>query len=192
MPDVNPAEQANDIADAIAYLRANAAKLEIFADKIVLMGHSAGAHLAALVATDTRYLDRAAVPVAAIKGVILLDGAGYDVAAQMAYPGNRVQAMYEAAFGTNPATQAALSPISHVAAPNSANWLILHVARRPDAKAQSAALGAGLTSNGANASVVPVPESTHSSINKDAGTDGTFTANAIAKFLSQHVTKIRD
>ena len=100
--------------------------------------------------------------------------------------------MYEAAFGRNPATQATLSPVSHVAAPNSPNWLILHVASRPDAKAQSTALGAGLASNGANVSVVPVPDSTHSSINKDAGTDGTFTANAIAKFLAQRITNIRN
>lgn len=192
VPDVTPAEQAIDIASAIAYLRANAAKLGISPNKIVLMGHSAGAHLAALVATDTRYLDRAAVPVAVIQGVILLDGAGYNVAAQMAYPGNRVQNMYEAAFGKNSATQAALSPVSHVAAPNSPNWLILHVSSRPDAKPQSSALGAGLKSNGASVSVVPVPNSTHSSINKDAGTNGTFTANAIAKFLAQHVTNIRN
>lgn len=192
VPDVTPADQATDIASAIAYLRANAAKLGISPDQVILMGHSAGAHLAALVATDTRYLDRAAVPVAAIQGVILLDGAGYDVAAQMANPGNRVQTMYEAAFGKNQATQATLSPVSHVAAPNSPNWLILHVASRPDAEAQSTALGAGLASNGASVSVVPVPDSTHSSINKDAGTDGTFTANAIAKFLAQHVTNIRN
>lgn len=192
VPDVAPDDQANDIASAIAYLRANAAKLGISADMIVLMGHSAGAHLAALVATDTSYLDRAAIPVAAIKGVILLDGAGYDVGTQMAYPGNRVQTMYEAAFGKNSATQAALSPVNHVAAPNSQNWLVLHVATRPDAKAQSSALGGRLKSNGANVSVVPVPDSTHSSINKDAGTDGTFTANAIAKFLAQIGTNNRD
>ena len=192
VPDVTPSEQATDIATAIAYLRANAAKLGISQDKIVLMGHSAGAHLAALVATDTKYLDRAVIPVAAIQGVILLDGAGYDVAAQMAYPGNRVQNMYEAAFGKNSASQATLSPVSHVAGPKRLNWLILHVTRRPDAQAQSAALGEGLTANGADVSVVSVPDSSHSSINKDAGTNGTFTANAIVKFLAQHVTNIRN
>ena len=74
----------------------------------------------------------------------------------------------------------------------SPNWLILHVTSRPDAKAQSAALGEGLTANGADVSVVSVPDSSHSSINKDAGTNGTFTANAIVKFLAQHVTNIRN
>ena len=45
-------------------------------ERIFVMGHSAGAHLAALVATDDRHLKAEHLPLATIKGVILLDGAG--------------------------------------------------------------------------------------------------------------------
>lgn len=43
-------------------------------DDIVLMGHSAGAHIAALLATDRRYLQAAGVPHAGIRGVVGLAG----------------------------------------------------------------------------------------------------------------------
>jgi arylformamidase len=183
VPSVKPDDQARDIASAIALLRKDAGRLGFDPNRIILMGHSAGAHLAALVATDTRYLAAAGVPLSAVRGSVLLDGAGYDVPKQMAYDGNRVAGMYQAAFGSNPEGQKALSPATHVAAPNSANWLILHVASRADSKAQSEALGAGLKGSGARVAVKAVPDSTHMSVNRDAGVAGSFVANEISAFV---------
>lgn len=183
VPSVKPDDQARDIATAIAVLRKDAGRLGFDPDRIILMGHSAGAHLAALVATDTRYLATAGVPVSAVKGSVLLDGAGYDVAKQMADKGNRVMGMYDAAFGSDPAQQMKLSPVAHVAAPNTGNWLILHVASRADSRAQSDALGVGLKSSGANVAVKAVPDSSHMSVNRDAGVAGSFVANEISAFV---------
>lgn len=121
VPQATVEQQAADIAAAIAWARANAAANGLDPDRIVLMGHSAGAHLVALVGTDPRYLAAAAVPIGAVKGVVLLDGAGYDIAGQMARPGNLVAGMYDAAFGKDVARQKALSPTLHAAAPNVAN-----------------------------------------------------------------------
>jgi arylformamidase len=183
VPQVTPAEQAQDIANAIAMLRRNAAELGFDPNRITLMVHSAGAHLAALVSTDTRYLDKAGVPVRAITGTVLLDGAGYDVAAQMAYKGNRVSDMYDAAFGKDPAMHKALSPVTHVAAPNVSRWLILHVASRQDSKAQSEGLARGLNAVGNEAQVIAVPGSTHMTVNRDAGGADSIVGRAIAAFL---------
>ncbi len=93
VPQATVESQAADIAAAIARLRADAAANGLDPERIVLMGHSAGAHLAALVGTDPRYLRAAGVPMSAVKGVILLDGAGYDIAAQMRRRDNQVGAM---------------------------------------------------------------------------------------------------
>jgi arylformamidase len=183
VPGVTPADQARDIATAIAHLRARAGKLGIDPDRIVLMGHSAGAHLAALVATDARYLREAGVPVSAVRGAILLDGAGYDVPAQMGSGLNRVQAMYEAAFTRDVATQKALSPLTHAGVPNAPRWLILHVERRDDARMQATRLGEALRTAGESVDVVAVPGSTHMTVNRDAGVTGTFVANSITAFL---------
>jgi acetyl esterase/lipase len=183
VPQATVEQQAADVAHAIAWLRANAAKEGLDPDRIVLMGHSAGAHLAALVGTDPQYLKAAGVPMEAIKGVVLLDGAGYDVAAQAGAPGNIIKPMYDAAFGTDPKRQAALSPTRQAAAPNVARWLILPIERRADSQAQSKGLANALTKAGASATVVAVPDESHGSLNKGLGEAGDFATEQVAGFL---------
>ena len=80
LPDAPVEQQAADVAAAIAKLTRDSATLGIDPDRIIVMGHSAGAHLAALVATDPAYLG---ADIARLWGVVLIDGAGYDVARQM-------------------------------------------------------------------------------------------------------------
>lgn len=184
VPQATVEQQAADIAAAIAWARGNAATHGLDPDKIVLMGHSAGAHLVALIGTDPRYLAAAGVPIGAVKGVVLLDGAGYDIAGQMARPGNPVAGMYDAAFGKDPARQKALSPTLHAAAPNVARWLILPIDRRDDSKAQSEGLAAALRPAGALAKVVAVPGESHASLNKGLGEDGDFATGEVDRFLA--------
>jgi len=184
VPKATVEEQAADVAASLAWLRANAAQLGIDPDRMVLMGHSAGAHLAALVGTDPAYFARAGVPLTAVDGIILLDGAGYDIAEQMARPGNPVAGMYDAAFGRDPVRQRSLSPAMHAASPNASNWLILPVASRPDSTAQSNGLAAGLRANGASALVVPVPGENHGSLNRGLGEVGDFATGKIDRFLA--------
>lgn len=147
VPDATVEQQAQDVADALAYLRGQAPALGVDPNRIVLMGHSAGAHLVALVGTDMRYLTKAGLKPDAVRGVIALDGAAYDVARQM-QEGNRVMAStYEQAFGTDPARQRALSPTLQAATPNAPAFLILHV-DRADGTAQANALAAALQAAG--------------------------------------------
>ncbi|ASY44240.1 MAG: alpha/beta hydrolase [Pseudomonadota bacterium] len=143
VPGATVEQQAQDVADAVAFLRRRAATLGVDPGRIVLMGHSAGAHLVALVGTDMRYFAKAGLSPDAVRGIIPLDGAAYDVAAQMAQSGRLMKGTYEQAFGTDPARQQALSPTRHAARPNAPAFLILHV-DRDDGTAQSQALAAAL------------------------------------------------
>ena len=165
-------------AGNLAYL----ALLALF--PFMLMGHSAGAHLVALVGTDPRYLQTAGVPMSAIKGVVLLDGAGYDVPSQASAEMNLVKPMYEAAFGSDPKRQAALSPTRNAAAPNVARWLILPIERRQDSQAQSKGLAEALNRTGASAAVVVVPGESHGSLNKGLGESGHFATGQVESFLA--------
>ena len=184
VPQATVEQQGADIASIVAWVRSHAAAEGLDPDRIVLMGHSAGAHLAALEGTDPRYLAAVGVPISAVKAVVLLDGAGYDIAAQMARPGNPVAGMYDAAFGKEPARQQALSPTLHAAAPNVANWLILPIDRRDDSKAQSEGLAAALRRAGASAKVVPIPGESHASLNQGLGETGDFATDEVDKFLA--------
>ena len=183
VPPATVEQQAQDLATALAWVRANAAQEGLDPDRIVLMGHSAGAHLVALLGTDTRYLAKAGVPLAAIKGIVLLDGAGYDVPTQASAEANIVKPMYDAAFSTDPKRQAALSPTRHAAAPNAARWLILPIERRADSQAQSKGLASALGAAGAVAEVKVIPDKSHGSLNKGLGEKGDQATAAVEAFL---------
>jgi arylformamidase len=182
VPSVTPAEQADDVSAAIARLRREPG---IDPDRIIVMGHSAGAHLAALVGTDESYLAKAGIPMSALRGIVLLDGAGYDVVAQMQSPGNPVQAMYDAAFTTDRKQQAALSPVTHVGAPDVSRWLIVNDADRPDAERQSALFAAALNRAGARAERLPVANTSHSALNLNVGKTGDPETARIDAFLTE-------
>lgn len=186
LPDGSVEDQASDIGKAIARLRADADSLGFNAEKIVLMGHSAGAHLAALVATDPIY---AGDDFAAIKGVVLLDGAGYDVPANMAAATRQSLQLYQSAFGTDPARQSALSPVTHVGGEDADNWLILHVADRQKSAVQSQQLAKALSAAGADAEVVAVDDTDHRQINVKLGQSGDFATSQIDAFLRKIFAK---
>lgn len=63
-----------DSARAVAWVREHAREFRGDPDRIVLMGHSAGAHMAAMLALDADYLAGAGVPSQAIVGLVGLSG----------------------------------------------------------------------------------------------------------------------
>ncbi len=152
VPAATVEQQAGDVATALAFLIKQADALGFEKNKVVLMGHSAGAHLAALVGTDMGYLKNAGLGPKALRGVIPLDGACYDVPRQITDGGKLMNDTYIQAFGTDRTRQTALSPTHHAAAPNAPAFLILHV-QRVDGAAQSQALGEALQQSGTKAVV---------------------------------------
>jgi len=140
-------EQAQDVADAVAYLVKQAGELGFDGNRVALMGHSAGAHLVALVGTDLGYLEKAGLSNNALRGIIPIDGAAYHVPSQIAEGGSFMRETYLQAFGSEPTRQLALSPTAQAAAPNAPAFLILHV-QRHDAVTQSKSLAEALRKAG--------------------------------------------
>ncbi len=139
VPAATVEQQAADVAKAIAYLHGKAGSLGVDENRIVLMGHSAGAHLSALVGTDPQYLQKAGLRFSDLRGVVPIDGAAYDVPAQMSEGAKIMRETYTQAFGTDPVRQKSLSPFWHAGGANAPAFLIVH-AERQDGKRQSQAL----------------------------------------------------
>ncbi|MEO5586572.1 MAG: alpha/beta hydrolase [Novosphingobium sp.] len=174
VPAATAEQQAADIASAVKALIDRAGALGLDRRRIVLMGHSAGAQLVALVGTDERYLQAAGLSFADLAGVIAIDGAAYDVPAQMRDGPELMQKTYAQAFGADPARQRLLSPTLQSSAPNAARFLLLHV-QREDGVRQTQALAAALKAGGSAVDVASVPGQGlmgHMEINRSLGDPG--------------------
>ncbi|MBI4458594.1 MAG: alpha/beta hydrolase, partial [Acidobacteria bacterium] len=107
-PAVKHPAHIQDVARAFAWVYKNASHYNIDRNRIVIIGSSAGGHLVALLALDTKYLEQEGVPPVAIKGVIPTSGI-YEVASWLE-PG-MVPTGKEQAFGTDPEVLAEASPM---------------------------------------------------------------------------------
>jgi arylformamidase len=103
--------QPEDIARAVTYLHRVADHYGYDPRRIFLMGHSAGAHLASLVALDGRYLRAAKAPDRAIAGVIAVSGI-YDLGLRGPIA-PRADELVEPVFGKDARVHAVASPLAH-------------------------------------------------------------------------------
>lgn len=184
VPDVTVKEMTGDIAKAIRWVHDHATDYGGDPKSLLVMGHSAGAHLAALVCTDDSYLKAEKLSLSIIKGCVPVDTAAYDVEKQIETVGVVRAAMYTGVFGKDEASQKDFSPISHVAKGKSIPaFLLLHVADRADSKAQSQAFAEKLKEAGVSAKVYAAEGKTHGTINSDLGVADDKPTQALFEFL---------
>ena len=148
VPEVGLAEMARDAAQGVAALLARAGELGIDRGRVVLMGHSSGAHLAALLGTDPRYLADAGLPPDALNGVIVNEGPAYDAREPSVRARWLHRRLIAPALPGEAAALAGFSPAVHAAAgPRGPAFLILHAARDNGAR-QAGLLEAALRQAG--------------------------------------------
>ena len=183
---VSPREQGQDVAEAVAWLHEHGEEHGCDPNRIFLMGHSAGAHLVALVSTDETLLKGCDLDLTAVAGTILLDGAGYDVPRQLEIARlPAMREMYVRVFG-DAAAQRLASPIEHVAAGKSIPpFLLFHVGHRADSREQAEALAAKLRAAGAPAEVVHAADKNHLTLNRELGAAGDEPTKKILAWLRE-------
>lgn len=177
LPDASPLQQAQDVARAIAAVQQRAPGWGADPRRVVLMGHSAGAHLMALVASSAAVRARAGAPIQPWLGTVLLDSATLDVPMTMHA---RHMRLYDDAFGADPATWAAVSPWHQLDGPTPP-VLIVCSSRRKEACAQARHYAGKVQSLGGRASVLP-RDLRHGEINEKLGEPGAYT-DAVEAFL---------
>jgi len=176
-------QMGEDVAKAIRWVHDHAKDYGGDPNTMFIMGHSAGAQLAALVGTDDRYLKAEKLTLSIIKGCVPVDGDTYDVPLQIATVEERRATIYKKKFGDG-ATQKELSPVTHVAkGKNIPPFLILHVAEHPEVKGQSERLAKALQEVGVSAKVYPAEGKTHTTINSELGKPDDKPSMAVFEFL---------
>lgn len=190
LPAVSLKDMMGDIAKAIRWVHEHAVEHRGNPNSLIIMGHSAGAHLAALICTDDRYLQAEGLSLAILKGCVPLDVSAYDVPKRLRDGGSVPDSNYTSVFGTTEAEQKELSPVCHIAKDKHIPpFLILHVASRDDTKAQAHWLADKLNESGISARVVAAEGKTHGTISSDLGGESDPPTLELWKFLEQFTRK---
>jgi len=184
-PEVQHPVYVQDVAAAIAWVYHHIASYGGDPERIFLLGHSAGAQLVALVATDETRLQVYGLDLGVIKGVVPLDGAGYDIPNRIHSSGSGiVEEAYQEAFGTDPAVWMDASPVYHVAAgKNIPPFLLIYAGEREDAVIQAETLAAALENAGVSVELFHAADKTHATVNQDLA-EGDYVFEKIIEFYA--------
>src|SRR5215218_1785313 len=178
LPAVDMGTLVRDVAKAFRWTHDHAAEFGGDPKRILVMGHSAGAQLAALICTDDRYLKAEGLSLDVVKGCVPVDGDTYDVPAIIATAEARWKAHglppakfgHREKFGNDPEKHKDFSAVTHVAKDKRIPpFLILYVAGHPDVTAQAQRLANVMKDAGLSATVFAAKESTHARINTELG-----------------------
>ena len=198
LPNVEMGAIIRDIAQSIHWVHDHIAKHGGDPKRILVMGHSAGAQLAALICTDERYLKAEGLTLAITKGCVPVDGDTYDIPAiiETAETRRRVHGQPQAKFGhrekfgITPEKHIDFSAITHVAKGKSIPpFLILHVADHPDNAAQAQRLGSVLKDAGLPATVFGAKDTNHTKINENLGVTDDPSTKALFDFVAEALKK---
>lgn len=194
LPNVDMGTIVRDIAKSIHWVHDHIEKYGGDPNRLFIMGHSAGAQLAALVCTDDRYLKSEGLTFAVLKGCVPVDGDTYDVPAiiETAETRRRVHGQPQAKnghrekFGNDPAKHRDFSAVAHVARGKGIPpFLILHVAEHPDTTAQAQRLGSVLKDAGVPVTVFGPRDTNHTRINAEIGVPDNPVTKALDNFLAR-------
>ena len=177
MPQADPLLQARDVATALAKAQGLAASWGGDPAKFILMGHSAGAHLVALLAASPALAREAGAR--PWLGTVALDSAALDLERIMRA---RHMRFYDKVFGADPAYWRSVSPSTVLAADATPMLLVCSTQRADGSCAQSRDFAAKVMAKGVRASVLP-QDLTHEQVNSTLGLPGAYT-EAVDGFMA--------
>jgi arylformamidase len=162
-------DQAEDVARALAFTQENAASWGGDPARVLLMGHSAGAHLVTLLTAAPQIAKaQGARPWV---GTVALDSAALDVVQVMEGKHPR---LYDRVFGDDRDFWAEVSPIHRLNGAPAAPLLLVCSSRRDDSCSRAKAFAAKAEAAGGRATVLSVDLS-HGEINAKLGLDSDYT-----------------
>jgi acetyl esterase/lipase len=173
VPHANPLQQAEDVATALAKVQTEAASWGGDPKRVILIGHSAGAHLVALLAANPELAYRAGAK--PWLGTVALDSGALNVPEIMA---RKHYSFYDRAFGDKPDFWRAVSPTLQLTAQATPLMLVCSSRRddscppNEDFAKRAKALGVPVT--------FETEDMTHREINEDLGLDSAYTASVDA------------
>ncbi len=186
-PKVRYPAHVQDVAKSIAWVRQNVNRYGGNPNRLYLMGHSAGAQLAALVSTDGRFLAAEGLKLTCLSGVVLLDGGTYDLTSTARF--SQKHDMLFAAFGKDPHVWWQASPLNNISEGKGIPpFFILYKSGRRDGWAQSQAFSNALRNAGVR-TVLKSFNKSHAALNEQIGGSQDIPTKEVLEFLSNQYQK---
>ncbi|WP_432799028.1 alpha/beta hydrolase [Poriferisphaera sp. WC338] len=184
-----------DTAAAIAHIYSMIRQHHGNPDRLFIVGHSAGAYLAALIATNPSYLAEHDLPLDILKGVIPIDTAKYDL-----LPIRRFALLVPdkswlvQALGQDLLTWQDASPAFHINKQTESNpippFLLLYCNSRRDASRAATNFAKRLNKYNHFATAVGYDDKTHLTINRQLGLPHDPPTETIMQFLNERISQL--
>ncbi|MET4082821.1 acetyl esterase/lipase [Pedobacter sp. UYP30] len=160
-PNVQYEKMGDDCALAVKWVKENIADYQASPDKIFVMGHSAGGHLAALINADPKYFEHVGIK-NPIKGLILDDPFGLDMH-QYLTEANKDDFYFEfiRTFTTKPSVWTMASPMHYLENIKNPQLLFYGSKTYPAIKLQTPEYARKLKANGIDVSITEVKGKSH-------------------------------
>lgn len=185
-PSVHHPANVQDVADAVVWLYENAQHYSADPENMFLIGHSAGADLAAMVAIDNKYLSKSGGSTRIIDGVVLLDGNGYDLSITMKNAGNKMKEWYTEAFGKTKKDWDQASAINFIEAGNEIPpFMIAYADDQELSQKQAITLSKKLSEVKVKNTVFHYEKKTTNSLSKELGKETDKPTEDIYRFLQE-------
>ncbi len=194
LPDVDMGMIIRDVARSVRWVHDHIAEYGGDPQRMLIMGHSAGAQLAALICTDDRYLKAEGLAFSILKGCVPVDGDTYDVPAIITTAETRrevhglpqAKVGHREKFGNDPEKHRDFSAVTHIAKDKGIPpFLILYVSSHPDTTAQALRLHSVLFTAGVSAKLLGSRDSTHTRLNDDLGEPNDPATAELFRFVAQ-------
>ncbi len=185
-PQTSLSGMAQDVATAAVWLKRHAAKYGGEGSKLVLMGHSAGAHLVSVVATNQRFMEAAGASLGDLSAVVAIDTAMLDVPLRMETAG---RSQFQV-FGTDPAAWTPVSPWHHVEAGKGIPpFLLFGADGRAVTRQQVMPMEKKLQEAGVEVSSHEAIGRAHMPLDTYMGIDGDESTRILMEFLARHLSR---
>lgn len=184
LPKADPLVQANDVALALAKAQSLAPDWGGDSQRFILMGHSAGAHLIALITANPDIIhQQGAQPWLA---TIMLDSGGYDIEKTMS---SHHFSLYDQTFGSDPKFWQSTSPSYQLKQKTVPILAVCSTQRKDQPCKQAQAFIDKAQSFGSQASLLPEAMS-HGEINAHLGLESEYT-NKVEEFMQSVGIQLR-
>jgi arylformamidase len=185
-PAASNADQLNDVAKAIVWVYNNIIHYSGDKNSIFLMGFGSGAQLATMAIVNEKYLRNASGSVNMVKGIVSLDGIGFDIPKVMPLSGSKAREGMVTMFGNSEKLWREHSAVTYIKPGiDSPPFMIGYSGKNSAYQTDAQALAKKLADADIRSKVAAYPQKTSGAISRELGKSGDKVTEDVMRFIME-------